>query len=142
MALGITDAYRVRMALTLFLGAGVLVLALLRAVAGPGCQSTELALFPSPNTRLKAVVYKRDCAAPADPTTNVSLLVAADSSLPKTGNALVVAGPAGRGFRNGPEVRVAWGGDTLLLVRYGQGDRVVSSATRVHNVAIVLSPID
>jgi hypothetical protein len=142
MALAITEAYRVRMALTFFLGAGALILALLRAVVGAGCRSTELALFPSPSTRLKAVVYERDCGAPADATTNVSLLVAADSSLPETGNALVVAGPAGRGFRNGPEVRVAWGGDTLLLVRYSQGDRVVSSATRVHGVAIAPSPID
>ena len=143
MPLAITDAYRVRMAFTLFLGAGAAVLLLLRLVVGGlGCRSTELSVFPSPSTRLKAVVYERDCGTPADATTNLSLLVADDSSLPDTGNALVVTGRADPGFRNAPEVRIAWAGDTLILVRYRQGARVVGSTTRVQGVAIAASPFD
>ena len=112
------------------------LLTLFRVFDGPGCHTRELVGFPSPSGRVKAVVYERDCGTDPDTTTNVAVLSAADPSLPESANVLVITGPADRGFRGGPEVRVVWERDTLLAVKYGTWARLRSVGTKVDGITI------
>jgi len=131
------------------------VLALALAVAGavwllqraiqPLCGSILIAEFPAPSKPLKASLYVSDCGATTDVSTQVSILDSAERTLPVPGNALVVDtdhGRAPRGSRGGPEVRIAWAADTVLVITYDRRARVFSSATHVRGVSIKYGTLD
>ena len=125
-------------ALALALGVAGVVWLLQRAIQPP-CVSILIAEFPAPSKPLKASLYVRDCGATTDFSTQVSILDTIEQSLPVPGNVIVLDtdhGRAPRGSRGGPEVRVDWAADTMLILTYDRRARVFSSATEVRGISI------
>jgi len=125
-------------ALTLPLAIGVVVW-LLQWALGSLCGSILIAEFPAPKKPLKASLYVRDCGATTDFSTQVSILDTSERTPPVPGNALVLDtdhGKAPAGSRGGPEVRVTWASDTVLLLAYHPRARVLHSATQVRGISI------
>jgi len=119
--------------------------AVLRHALAPLCGNVALAEFPSPSRSLKASVWVRDCGATTDFSTQVSILDADGPSDSDSANVLVVDGDHGRapvGSRGGPEVRVRWESDTVLVVAYHRSARVFRSAPKVGHVAITYEKFD
>jgi hypothetical protein len=90
------------------------------------CGNTVLRTVPSPDGRLKAVVFERDCGATTGFSTQVSVLGSNDKLPNEAGNLFVAAGnPSGPG--GGPWVKIAWSRDRELLVRYDHSARIYES---------------
>ncbi|MEN6620315.1 MAG: DUF5412 family protein [Smithella sp.] len=87
------------------------------------CGNEILTEVNSPNGKLKAITYERNCGATTAFSTHVAILPR-NSNLEKDGKTILAAdtargkAPAGRG--GGPEVRIHWLSDTSLEVQYHQ----------------------
>ena len=128
---------RWRIALTMALGLFVLAYAVFNLFFG-GCARSLVTESPAPSGVLKASVSVRACRAKQEFTTELSIISAAQS-LPDTPNVLAVQASDDRATLwsfGGPEIRITWVSDTLLLVRYSPADRVIRSAERVRGVSI------
>src|SRR5713226_3366552 len=83
-------------------------------------------VIPSPDGKLKAVVFERDCGATTGFSTQVSILPAGDKLLNDRGN-LFVADDHG----TAPSVGLAWTAKRQLLLRYDHRARVFKTENRV-----------
>ena len=120
---------------------GVALAATVLTLAWGGmCGNDVVARVPSPDGRLEAVVFQRDCGATTDFSTQVSV-VRAGGSLPDAGGNLLVAtgGPPGPG--GGPVVRAEWAGATRLRLRYYPGTHVVRAAREALGVRAEYEPL-
>jgi hypothetical protein len=103
-----------------------------------GCSSSLVGESAAPSGALKASISVRACRAKHEFTTELSI-IAATQSVPDSPNVLAVQASDGRATHwsfGGPEIRLTWVADTLLLVRYSPADRVIRSADRVRGVSI------
>jgi len=103
-----------------------------------GCARSLVAESLAPSGILKATISVRACRAKQEFTTELSIITATQS-LPDSPNVLAVQASDGRATQwsfGGPEIRLTWVADTLLLVRYSPADRVVRSTDRVRGVSI------
>jgi hypothetical protein len=103
------------------------------------CSNSVLAESLSPNGKLKAVIFSRDCGATTDFSTQVSLLKAGDS-LPNNGGNLFVAdrdhGKAPSGQSGGPVVTVSWVSNEQLRVEHHALARVFKSESLRQNIRV------
>lgn len=110
-----------------------------------GCANEVLLQVTSPDAKMKAVVFQRDCGATTGFSTQVSI-VQNPSELPnESGNAFVAdtnhgAAPDVPG--GGPEVSVSWLSSTELVISHHPAARVFSTqgsvgSTKVHYEASV-----
>jgi len=110
-----------------------------RNLAGD-CENEILTELPSPDGRLIAVVFERDCGATTDFSTQVSVLPKA-SRLPDQGGNVFVAdtnhGAVPPGPGGGPEVEVIWSDRATLMIRHRSEARVFKSERRVKGVTVV-----
>ncbi|MBK7674704.1 MAG: hypothetical protein IPJ27_07990 [Candidatus Accumulibacter sp.] len=115
--------------------------ALLHRVSADMCATTVIDQLPSPNGKLKAVVFQIDCGATADFNSHVSIVTAdTDTSkkdaLPKSffaadGNR--GQAPAGKG---GPEVRLSWKDGNHLEIQHHHRVRLIRAETISNGVTI------
>ena len=120
------------------------VLTLIIAVAGAGTACVSLAgdcsnqirrEIASPNGKMKAVVFQRDCGATVGFNTQVSVLPSG-SNLPNDGgNAFVADGGQGTA-PSAPLVAVSWTNETELLVTYDRQARVFHNEPSVGNIRV------
>ena len=136
VALGITALC------VLFVGA---VTVMLSRLADGMCGNEVLAEYPSPNGRLKAVVFERSCGATTGFSTQVSIL-SASSSLENEGGNLFSAdtdhrrAPAGKG--GGPEIRFRWVSDTTAELQHHQFARVFRANASVKGAQVTYASFD
>lgn len=91
------------------------------------CGNQILRTALSPDGRLKAVVFERDCGATTGFSTQVSVLAAGQKLPNEAGNLFV----ADNGGGLAPTVAVTWTGRRQMLVRYDSFARVYLSNKRV-----------
>lgn len=108
----------------LFVGAVAIILARL---ADGMCGNEVLAEYPSPDGRLKAVVFQRDCGATTGFSTQVSILPVSSALENEGGNRFSAdtdhrRAPSGQG--GGPEVRFHWVSDTNAELQHHQFARI------------------
>jgi len=103
------------------------------------CGNTVLTQYPSPNRKLKAVVFERSCGATTGFSTQVSILQTG-SVLENAGANLFVAdtdhGRAPSGFGGGPEVRFLWISDSSAELQYHPLARTYLALPEVEGVQV------
>jgi hypothetical protein len=116
------------------------------------CYNQVLQEIPSPDNKLKAVVFQRDCGATTGFSTQVTILKT-EEKLPNTGGDVFsadtdhgkVASDPGRSFK----IEVYWNGSHQLQIRFPEKARIflsakeikVSSGIKSEAVEIQYSPI-
>jgi len=103
------------------------------------CANEVLAVYHSPNNKLRAVIFQRDCGATTGFSTQVSVLSSAEALENKGGNIFVAdtnhgAAPAGRG--GGPELQVVWLSDNRLQIQYNKLVRIFRAEKESDGVEI------
>jgi len=103
------------------------------------CANEALVEAASPSTKLKAIVFQRDCGATTGFSTQVAVVPANESLPNEPGNVFVAdtnhgAAPSGRG--GGPEVVVHWLSDGTLHIDHHPSARVFLAERRVDHVQI------
>ncbi|MBL8398538.1 MAG: hypothetical protein JNL84_10415 [Candidatus Accumulibacter sp.] len=103
------------------------------------CGNLVLSESLSPNGKLKAVVFSRDCGASTDFSTHISLLKAGDR-LSNTGGNLFVAdsnhGKAPANQHGGPVVTIRWVSDEQLRVERHALARVFKSVPSHRDIEV------
>lgn len=85
------------------------------------CGNQILTQHLSPNNKLKALTFQRDCGATTSFSTQVSILPSTDALGNEAGNIFVADtnhGAAPEGQSGGPDIQVNWLSDTHLQVRH------------------------
>jgi hypothetical protein len=110
----------------------------LRRLGDGMCGNYIVAQLQSPDAKLKAVLFQRDCGATTDFSTQVSILDSRDSLRNDAGNVFVAeAGPGvARGPWHGPDARIAFVGAQDLSVGFAQGSKLYRTAQRVKGVHV------
>ena len=124
------------LALLLIAAAGLFALSLLFPDL---CGNRVLAEAVSPDQRLKAVVFQRDCGATTGFSTQVSVIAATDALPNASGNLFsadsnrgaVPVSAAGR-----PVVQVRWASGRALVLAHHAGARVFTQKDSVSGVAV------
>jgi hypothetical protein len=123
--------------------AGVVVLALgfywLMSSFDDLCGNTIVATEVSPDHRLKAVLFERNCGATTGFSSQVSILPA-DRDLPNEGGNVFAANEAKGGEPTawgGPFVALRWRDATTLALRHDAYADIRFSASRLDGVAIL-----
>lgn len=103
------------------------------------CGNVVLTEYPSPNHKLKVVIFLRDCGATSGFSTQVSILPSASALENEGGNIFVAdtnhgVAPAGQG--GGLDVQVHWLSDTRLQIQHHQLARIVLAETESEGVKI------
>jgi hypothetical protein len=109
----------------------------------PLCGNKIITEVPSPDGKLKAVSFVRDCGATTGFSTQVSI-IPADSYLPnEAGNAFTSDGnhgAAASGSAGGPPVGLSWASSQELFIAHHPGARVFRAESRVSGVAVQIVP--
>jgi|GEM_PF-513205 len=109
------------------------------------CADTLIGESPSPNGKLKAVLFQTDCGATTDFNSHVAIMPINSSLSDDTpgffGNKSFFAadtnhGQAPAGKSRGPEVRLRWGSDTILEIAYHDLARVIRAEKTSKGVSI------
>src|SRR5262245_58949768 len=103
------------------------------------CDNVPILEAPSPDGRLKAIVFTRDCGQTRPLSTQVSIIESSSLLMNGPGNVFVAdtnAGAIASGPGGGPEVRVHWQTRYHLLVEYPKGARTFLIANQVEGVQI------
>lgn len=103
------------------------------------CENELLNEVRSPNGKLKAVIFQRDCGATTRVSTQVSILPNGERLSNEGGNIFVADtdhGKAPSGAGGGPSVEVRWVSENELLIRYDSRARVFHSEQSLNNVEI------
>jgi len=104
------------------------------------CVNTEIRRLASPDGRLEAVLFERNCGATTGFSSQVSILAAGAALDPVGGNALVIDadhGAAPTEAWGGPEVEMRWVGPRTLRLRHHPAARVFHEGDRIAGVSIV-----
>ena len=118
---------------------GALVRVLFVGVVPSRCDNIPISESASPDGRLKAVVFTRDCGSVSGLTTQVSILESSSSLLNGPGNAFVADtnhGAISSAPGSGPEVHVRWQTRYHLFIEYPHGARGRLVAGEVAGVQI------
>jgi len=104
-----------------------------------GCGNELMGEVCSPDGKLKAVVFQRDCGATTGFSTQISIL-SVDEKLPNEGGNIFVAdsnhGAASSGRGGGPIVEVHWLNGSELLIKHDSRARVFHSEQSLGRVKI------
>lgn len=100
------------------------------------CENTEVSRAPSPDGRLDAVLFTRNCAGTKAVGSQVSLVGAGEALPNKSGNAFVSNGGEVRAAWGGPRVSLAWSGPAALTVTRDPTAEVYKSEAQVAGAAI------
>lgn len=129
----------------LVISAGV-ILALIAAVgagqyvlSSSSCANELLAEVASPDGKLKAVVFQRDCGATTGFSTQVSVLAASAIVGTSAGNVFTSDtnhGVAPSGPGGGPVVKVGWRTPSVLVVSHHSAARVFLAESHVGSVTV------
>ena len=104
------------------------------------CSNEVITEVISPNGKMKAVTFHRDCGATTDFSTHV-IIIPITSTLEKEGSSIFVANtnkgkaPAGQG--GGPEVRTRWLSADKLQIEYHKLAGVRRSETKSNGTDIL-----
>ncbi len=119
------------------------VLAVLLSACSDLCQNTALSNTPSPDSRLHAVVFVRDCGATTDYSTQIS--IGRNPDLPGGGGNVFIADGGSASApptdHGGPWAEVVWQGSRHLLVRYDSMAEVYKQEDQVAGVTITYEPV-
>ena len=94
------------------------------------CSNDVLRTVPSPDGRIKAIVFERDCGATTGFSEQVSLMAAGASVPNKSGDTFVADSDHGEA-PNGPQVEAVWADNEHLLIRHHPKARVFYAKQRV-----------
>lgn len=104
------------------------------------CSNRAISETPSPDAKLQAVVFTRDCGATTGYGTHVSILPSSAALSPKDGGNLFIAdanhGAAPSGPGTGPDVQVEWVGRNRLRLRHDHRARVFKAEQLVAGVRV------
>ncbi len=110
-----------------------------------GCGNEVIQEIVSPDKRLKAVIFQRDCGATTDFSTQVSILDAGEKLPPQGGNVFVCDsshGKAPAGAGGGPPVEVTWIANDALKIIHDTDARIFFAANKYKNAEIVYGKKD
>lgn len=119
--------------LNLWIGIVLVLLPILSSCSSL-CKNEIITELPSPDGKLKAVVFQRDCGATTDYSTQVSILKTSDKLANKGGNIFVADsnhGAAPIGEKEGLNVGVAWEGENKLLIKHHPKARLFKSRNKI-----------
>jgi hypothetical protein len=119
--------------LNLWIGIVLIVLPILSS-CNSLCKNEIITELPSADGKLKAVVFQRDCGATTDYSTQVSILKISDKLANKGGNIFAADsnhGAAPIGEKGGPNVDVAWKGESRLLIKHHPKARLFKSKNKI-----------
>ena len=125
-------------------GALVLLAYALSSAFDDMCGNAMIAEYPSPNGKLKAVVFERNCGATTGFSTQVSVLQSTDPLENEGGNVFAADTDRGRapsGEGGGPEIKFRWLSDTNAELRYHPFVRVYRTQTKTKGVQVVFVPL-
>jgi len=91
------------------------------------CANEEVQRIASPDGKLEAVIFERDCGATTDFSTQVSVCVAGGALANDGGNVFIADGDHGRALQaawGGPAVEVRWLDNASLNISYDSHARV------------------
>jgi hypothetical protein len=104
-----------------------------------GCANEMLEAVKSPDGNLQAVIFRRDCGATTDYSTQVSI-ISANTKLPnKSGNVFVADtdhGKAPEQEGGGPKVKAEWLDNKSLRISYDLRDRVFLEEEKQSGISI------
>jgi hypothetical protein len=109
------------------------------------CGVTVVRRTPSPNGRLEAVLFERNCGATTDFGTNLSVLKRGSQIPNDPGNLLVADSDHGRApLEPGHVIRLSvdWLGSDSLIVRFDRRARVFRQDNHAHGVSVRYAVID
>jgi len=129
-----------RFCLAVLLTAPALVLGTTACAAD--CANRAVGTVASPDARLTAIIFERDCGATTGASTQISVLPSGQPAV-GGGNVFIAdtdhgAAPAGEG--GGPAVRVRWVGRDTLEVRYHPRARRFAPQSRPEGITVRLVP--
>ena len=102
------------------------------------CLNTPVDQAISPDGKLKAAIFVRDCGATSTWSTQVSIIEAGDSYGPR-GNIFIVDdghNDVERNAARGPQVDVEWTGSNRLLITYAARSRTFLQEYEFDGIAI------
>ena len=111
----------------------------LSSVFGDMCGNAMIAEYPSPNRKLKAVVFERNCGATTGFSTQVSILQSTDLLENDGGNVFVADTDHGRapsGAGGGPEIKFRWLSDSSAELQHHPLARVHRAQTKTKGVQV------
>jgi hypothetical protein len=100
------------------------------------CENTEVSRAPSPDGKLDAVLFTRNCSGTKSIGSQVSLIGAGEALPDKSGNAFVSNGGKVRAAWGGPSVALTWTGPAALTVTRDPTAEVYKSEPQVAGAAI------
>lgn len=130
---------------TLLLAAGIAGVVWLGQSTSDMCADTLIGESPSPNGKLKAVLFQIDCGATTGFNSHVTIMPS-NSSLSNESQGVFEnrsffaadtnGGKTPAGKDGGPEVRLRWGSDTVLEIDYHDLARVIRAEKTSKGVSI------
>lgn len=126
-------------------GGALAVLHRLGQVGDGLCGNELLGQHPSPDGRLKLVVFERNCGATTGFITHVSVLKASEDLANVGGNVFVGdtnQGAAPRGPGGGPDVRVRWLSGEAAELRHHASVRVFRAERAVNGIQVTYVAAD
>lgn len=110
-----------------------------------GCANRVPARFPSPDGKLEAITFGRDCGATTGSSTQVSIVRMGDALPDAPGNVVAAdanGGKAPAGPGGGPELRVSWWGNELRVWHHRQARITPAAPPRPLGVSVRLEAFD
>jgi hypothetical protein len=115
---------------------GAFAMALASCNVSPSCRNEPHGRSVSPNGKMAAIVYSRNCGATTGDNYQISI-VPADEAPTGTGNALILdSGPS-----YSPHFKPMWHGDGALTIPVPAGARVFSKNRRVNGVQVTFQQL-
>jgi len=105
------------------------------------CGTFIVQQIPSPNKKIKAVLFQFDCGATTGFNSHVAIVpinedITKNSDAPSFFGADTRNGSAPAGEGGGPEVRIIWQSDTELQIQHHRLARISKAETSTNGVAI------
>ena len=104
------------------------------------CKNTEVSRTASPDGRLDAVLFTRECASTRSVGSQVSVIEAGEALANKSGNAFVSNGGDVRAPWGGPRVALAWTGPAALTVSHDPAAEIYKAETEAAGAVITYQP--
>lgn len=111
-------------------------MALASCSVDPSCQNELQGRSVSPNGKMAAVVYSRNCGATTGDNYQVSIVPAGEKPAGK-GNALIVDSTP----PYSPRFQPMWRGDDALIIPIPAGARLFSKSSLVHGVQVTFQQL-
>jgi hypothetical protein len=121
---------------TIALAVGCVVL--LSAFEDGMCRNTPLQTIKSPDSRLKAVFFERDCGATTSFSSQLSIIASNDSLPNEGGNVFIADFPAGQSAisQEGPAIAISWINPMTIAVTYESSARIFKMNEKVGGIRV------